>query len=1074
MNNRLFESEIEQIALDILHEENGYTVLYGPDLTEGNAKEREYSEVVLQNRLRAAIDRINPSIPTEAREEAFKKVLRAASITLLENNEAFHHLLTEGIDVKFGIGEGKTKTDKVWLVDFSNNDNNEFLAVNQYTVLENHNNKRLDIVLFINGLPLVVLELKNAIDENADVQAAFQQLQTYKQVIPTLFTYNAFLIISDGWFAKIGTLSSEYPRFMEWKTADGETIVDARHEAELEPMIKGLLNKKTLLDVIRHFIVFEKTPRAEQSRSAVKKIAAYHQYYAVNKAIASTIRASTVEPVIAVHERPEAYGLPTVAHQPKGDKRAGVVWHTQGSGKSLSMLFYAGKLVLAEEMNNPTLVVLTDRNDLDQQLFETFTNCQQLLRQTPVQAANREELKKLLSVASGGVVFTTIQKFLPGTSTSSVHGIVGKYPLLSERRNVVVIADEAHRSQYDFIDGFARHMRDALPNASFIGFTGTPIEKEDKNTQAVFGNYIDVYDVRQAVEDGATVRIYYESRLAKIELSAVDQKMMDERVEEVTEDDELTERQKRFAKWTSKEAVVGSESRLKQIAADLVTHFEQRLSAAEGKAMIVCMSRRICVALHNEIIKLRPHWYDSGDDKGNIKVIMTGSASDPLDWQEHIRNKPRRQAIGDRLKDPKDPLKLVIVRDMWITGFDAPCLHTMYIDKPMNGHNLMQAIARVNRVFGDKEGGLVVDYIGIAQDLKNALAIYAASYGKGQITFDQEEAVAKMLELYEVVAYMFNGFDYRRYFALEPKQKLNFILDAANYIAELTEEKDGNRFRNGKERFKENIIRLQKAFALAVPHPKAFEIRDDLAFFQAIKARFAKFDEQKKTRTDQEIETAIRQIVNDAIVSQEVIDVFDAAGIKKPDISILSDEFLAEIQGMSRKNLALELLKRLLNDEIKSRAKFNLVQGRKFSEMLAEAVKRYQSGLIDSAKVIEELIQLAKDIREADQRGEKMNLRADELAFYDALADNPTAEAVLGDQTLKLIAHELVESVRTNTSIDWQIKESVQAKLRVLVKRILRKYKYPPDDPSTGEYTVSVNKVLEQSKLLADFWTKNE
>lgn len=1062
----IYESEIEQIALDILHEENGYAVLYGPDLVEGGTKEREYSEVVLQNRLRAAIDRINPSIPTEAREEAFKKVLRAASITLLENNEAFHHLLTEGIDVKFGIGEGKAKTDKVWLVDFSNPDNNEFLAVNQYTVLENHNNKRPDIVLFINGLPLVVMEIKNATDENADVQAAFQQLQTYKQVIPTLFTYNAFLVISDGWFAKIGTISSEYPRFMEWKTADGETIVDARHEAELEPMIKGLLNKKTLLDVIRHFIVFEKTKGASNSLSVVKKIAAYHQYYAVNKAITSTIRASTVEPAIAVYERPEAYGLPTVANQPKGDKRAGVVWHTQGSGKSLSMLFYAGKLVLAEEMNNPTLVVLTDRNDLDQQLFETFTNCQQLLRQTPVQAANREELKKLLSVASGGVVFTTIQKFLPETSGA-------KYPLLSERRNVVVIADEAHRSQYDFIDGFARHMRDALPNASFIGFTGTPIEKEDKNTQAVFGNYIDVYDVRQAVEDGATVRIYYESRLTKIELSAADQEIMDERVEEVTEDDELTERQKRFAKWASKEAVVGSESRIKQIAVDLVTHFEQRLSAAEGKAMIVCMSRRICVALHNEIIKLRPHWYDPADDKGNIKVIMTGSASDPLDWQEHIRNKPRRQAIGDRLKDPKDPLKLVMVRDMWITGFDAPCLHTMYIDKPMNGHNLMQAIARVNRVFGDKEGGLVVDYIGIAQDLKNAMAIYA-SFGKREIIFHQEDAVAKMLELHELVAYMFNGFDYRRYFALDSKKKLNFILDAANYIAELTEEKDGNLIRNGKERFKTNVIRLQQSFALSVPHPKAFEIRDDLAFFQAIKARFAKFDEQKKARTDQEIETAIRQIVNDAIVSQEVIDVFDAAGIKKPDISILSDEFLAEIQGMPRKNLALELLKRLLNDEIKSRAKFNLVQGRKFSEMLAEAVKRYQSGLIDSAKVIEELIQLAKDLRTADQRGEKMNLAADELAFYDALADNPTAEAVLGDQALKLIAHELVESVRTNTSIDWQIKESVQAKLRVLVKRILRKYKYPPDDPATGEYTISVNKVLEQAGLLADYWTKGE
>ena len=1061
MSNYVTESEIEQITLDLLRDENDYTVLYGPDLAEGDAKERDYTEVILQNRLRAAIDRLNPSIPTEAREEAFKRALRTVSITLIDNNEAFHRLLTEGIDVKFSIGEGKTKTDKVWLIDFANPENNEFLAVNQFTVLENHNNKRPDIVLFINGLPLVVVELKNPADESADVQAAFHQLQTYQQLTPSLFTTNAFLIISDGWFAKAGTLSSDYPRFMDWKTADGETIVDARRESELEPMIKGLLNKKTLLDVIRHFIVFEKT-----KEKTVKKIAAYHQYYAVNKAIASTLRAAT-EPGTVIREHPSVYGLPSVVDQPKGDKRAGVVWHTQGSGKSLSMVFYAGKLVLAEEMNNPTLVVLTDRNDLDQQLFETFTNCQQLLRQTPAQATNRDELKKLLAVASGGIVFTTIQKFLPEEKGAT-------YPLLSARRNIVVIADEAHRSQYDFIDGFARHMRDALPNASFIGFTGTPIEKEDKNTQAVFGNYIDVYDVQQAVEDGATVRIYYESRLAKIELSPADQKLLDELVEEVTEDDELTERQKRFAQWTSKEAVVGSVGRLKMIAADLINHFEQRRSAAEGKGMIVCMSLRICVALHNEIIKLRPHWYDPADDIGAIKVIMTGSASDPLDWQEHIRNKPRRQAIGDRLKDPQDTLRLIIVRDMFLTGFDVPCLHTMYIDKPMNGHTLMQAIARVNRVFGDKEGGLVVDYIGIAQDLKNALAVYAASAGKGKLTYDQEEAVAKMLELYEVVTDMFDRFDYRRYFALEPKAKLDFILDAANYIEELTEEKDGQLVRNGKERFKEGVIRLQKAFALSVPHPKAFEIRDDLAFFQALKARFAKFDEQTKTRTDEEIETAIRQIINDAIISQEVIDVFDAAGIKKPDISILSDEFLAEIQGMARKNLALELLKRLLNDEIKTRAQLNLVQGRKFSEMLAEAVKRYQSGLIDSARVIEELIQLAKDIRAADQRGAKMNLRVDELAFYDALADNPTAESVLGDQTLKLIAHELVESVRQNTSIDWQIKESVQAKLRVLVKRILRKHKYPPDDPATGEYTTSVTKVLDQAELLADYWTKSE
>ena len=1051
------ESEIEQLALVILHQDLGYNLIYGPDLAEGTSKERDYSDVVLKQRLQKAIDKLNPSLPADAREEALKKAMRTSNLMLFENNEAFHQMLTDGIDVKFSIGEGKTRTEKVWLIDFDNPENNEFLAVNQLTIVENHVNKRPDIVLFVNGLPLVVLEIKNAPSEKADIKAAFNQLQTYKQVIPSLFTYNAFMIVTDGWFAKAGTLSSDYSRFMEWKTADGINIVDTETTPEMEPMLQGLLNKKTLLDVIRHFIVYE---RAKEQ--TVKKIAAYHQYYAVNKAIESTIRASAVPEFRSFAEPPAKYGKQDVTEQFPGDKRAGVVWHTQGSGKSLSMVFYTGKLVLAPEMNNPTVVILTDRNDLDQQLFETFTACAQLLRQTPVQAGTRDELKSLLSVASGGIVFTTIQKFMPEEQG-------GKYPQLSTRSNVVVIADEAHRSQYDFIDGFAKHMRDALPFASFIGFTGTPIEKDDKNTQSVFGNYIDVYDIQQAVKDGATVRIYYESRLARIQLSEADQQIMDARVEEVTEDDELTDKQKRFAKWTSKEAVVGSEKRLKQVALDLITHFETRIASAEGKGMIVSMSRRTCVELHKQIILLRPEWYDSADDKGVIKVIMTGSASDPLEWQEHIRNKPRRKAIGDRLKDPSDPLKLVIVRDMWLTGFDAPVLHTLYIDKPMNGHNLMQAIARVNRVFGDKPGGLVVDYIGIAQDLKKALAIYTEANGKGKLTFDQSEAVDKMLDLYETVVQLFGTFHYRKYFTLQPREKLNFILEASNYILGLKDE-DGV---TGKKRFNYHVGRLSQAFALVGTTEEAREIRDDLAFFQAIKARFAKFDESKKKKSNEEIETAIRQIINDAIISNEVIDVFDAAGLSKPSIEILNDDFLEQIKGMPRKNLALELLKRLLNDELKKRAATNLIQSRKFSEMLAEAVKRYQSGLIEAAQVMDELLQLAKDIREADKRGEKLNLRQDELAFYDALADNPTAETVLGDDTLKAIAHELVDSVRRNTSIDWQLKESVQAKLRVLVKRILRKYKYPPDDPATGEYNVSVNKVLSQAELLADFWTND-
>lgn len=1038
MSNFLREDEIEQLTLEILRDDLGYETLFGPDLAEGDNAERIYAEVVLTHRLRQAIDAINPSIPAEAREEAYKKVRRTLSPDLLINNEAFHIMLTDGIDVKFRTDSG-TRSDKVWLIDYTpNSPKNQFLAVNQYTIIENGNNKRADIVLFVNGLPLVVMELKNATDESADIYAAYQQLQTYKQTVPSLFQYNAFLIASDGWFAKAGTLSSDYSRFMEWKTADGEHIVDTEHEAELEPMLKGMLNKTALLDIIRHFLVFERG-----KDKTIKKIAAYHQYYAVNKAIATTVKASRQD----------------------GDKRAGVIWHTQGSGKSLSMVFYTGKMVVEPRMNNPTIVVLTDRNDLDDQLFDTFCNCSQLLRQEPKQATDRKTLRQLLSVASGGIVFTTIQKFLPEEKGDT-------FPTLTERRNVVVVADEAHRSQYDFIDGFARHMRDALPNASFIGFTGTPIEKQDASTQAVFGDYIDVYDIQQAVADGATVRIYYESRLAKIKLSDSDKAVMDQQVEEITEDEELTDKQKRFAKWAGKEAVVGSNQRLQQIAADMVRHFEERTKGSKGKAMFVAMSRRIAVELHDEIVRHRPEWYNKDDDKGVIKVIMTGSSSDGAEWAEHIRNKARRTAIGDRLKDPADSLKIVIVRDMWLTGFDAPVLHTLYVDKPMSGHNLMQAIARINRVFGDKQGGLVVDYIGIAQDLKKALAIYTESKGKGKLTHDINEAAAKMQELYELVVDQFAGFDYKAYFNKSVREKMQHVQDAANYILGLTEvDAEGNLVRNGKQRFKDSVTRLSQAFALAITHPDAMTIRDDLAFFQAIKARIAKFDENRRKRSNQEIETALRQIVNDALISEDVIDVFDAAGIKKPDISILDDKFLAEIKGLPQKNLALELLKRLLEDEVTSRARSNISQSKKFSVMLEEAVKRYQSGLIEAAQVIEELIKMAQDIKESADRGEKMNLREDELAFYDALAENPTAETILGDATLKAIAHELVESVRRNTSIDWQLKESVQAKMRTLIKRILRKYKYPPDDPATGEYTTSVSKVLAQAELLADYWS---
>ena len=1035
--NILTEEEIEQMALQTLQEQ-GYEILNGASI------ERAYNEVVLTNRLQAAIDKINPEIPADIREEAARNVARVPFTNLLANNEAFHKLITEGVDVKGRDGE-QIKTFKVWLIDFQNPENNDFTAVNQFTIIENHNNKRPDVIVFINGLPLVVIEIKNATDEKAHLKAAYNQLMTYKQAIPTLFNYNSFLIVTDGWFAKAGTITSDWSRFSGWKIPETqpENIVAEPNDSlynstlfptptaniEMDVVLSGMLNKKTIIDLIRYFIVFEKT-----KEKSLKKIAAYHQYYAVNKAIYSTIKAASFS----------------------GDQRAGVVWHTQGSGKSLSMVFYSGKMVVTPQLNNPTIVVLTDRNDLDQQLFETFSNCQQLIRQTPVQAESRSHLQSLLTVASGGVVFTTIQKFMPDEKG-------GTYPKLSDRRNIVVIADEAHRSQYDFIDGYARHMRDALPNASFIGFTGTPIEKEDKNTQAIFGEYVDIYDIQQAVEDGATVRIFYESRLAKIELDPKEQEIIDQRIEEVTEEDELTERQQRFAKWTQQEAIVGSEKRLQQVAADIVKHFEQRSEVFDGKGMIVNMSRRICVALHNEIIKIRPEWYSGDDDKGVIKVIMTGSSSDPLDWQEHIRNKPRRKAIGDRLRDPKDSLKLVLVRDMWLTGFDAPCLHTLYVDKPMTGHNLMQAIARVNRVFKDKEGGLIVDYLGIAQDLKKALSVYTSSGGKGKIEFDQEEAVAKMEELYEIVVDLFHGFDYKRFFTLQPREKLTFLLDATDFILGLDK---------GQERFSTNVSNLSKAFAISVPHPKAIEIRDDLSFFQAIKARISKLRESNKKRSDEEVETAIRQIISDALISTEVIDIFQAAGLQNPEISglnILSDEFMAELKDMPRKNLALELLRRLLNDEIKQRSQRNIIQSKKFSEMLADAIKRYQNNAITAAEIIEELIRLAKEIKEADKRGENLNLDFRELAFYDALEVSDSAVQILGDDILKTIARELVISVKNSVTIDWDKKESVQAKMRVMIKRILKKYGYPPEKQDQA-----VKTILEQAKLIADDFSNNK
>ena len=1035
------EDHIEQIVIQEFID-LGYAYVNGADISpEGMSQERNFDEVVLKQRLRDAIKKINPNVPNDAQEDAIKKLLRSDSPSLFQNNYNIHKYLTEGVDVEYRKGD-RIVGDKVWLFDYEESNNNEFLVVNQFTIIENNVNKRPDIILFINGLPLVVIELKNAVDENATIHSAFNQLQTYKQAIPSLFLYNALLIVSDGWEALYGSLTGSKQFFVPWKSIDGNVVAD-EDMPQMEVMAKGMLNKYVLIDLIRHYVVFHRN-----KEQITKIIPRYHQYFAVNKAVETTKKATAED----------------------GDQRAGVIWHTQGSGKSLSMVFYAGKLVLA--LNNPTLVILTDRNDLDDQLFDTFSLSQDVLRQTPVQAENRDDLKKKLSVTSGGIVFTTIQKFLPeiqekiDIGEGKTKNIKGQFELLSDRRNIVVIADEAHRSQYDFMDGFAKHMRDALPNASFIGFTGTPIENTDKNTQAVFGDYIDVYDIQQAVEDGATVRIFYENRLAKINLKEEEKPRVDEEFEELTESEEQSSRQLLKSRWARLEAIVGNEHRLELIANDIVKHYEAKNGAGgiDGKAMIVCMSRRICVDLYDQIIKVRPQWHSDNDTEGTIKVVMTGSSSDPLNFQPHVRNKAKRKALGERLKDPKDSLKIAIVRDMWLTGFDAPSMHTLYLDKPMKGHNLMQAIARVNRVYKDKIGGLVVDYIGIANDLKRALSLYTESGGKGKPAFDQDEAADVMMSKYEIVAQMFQeqptdktvakGFDYKSFFGLTPKEKLSFPILGANYVLGLE---------NGKDRFLNSVTALSKSFALSVPHQYTIDIRDEVGLFQAIKARIVKVTQSGKGKSDEEMETAIKQILSDAIVSEEVVDIFDAAGIKKPDISILSDEFLAEVKGMPHKNLAFELLKKLLNDEIKSRQRVNLVEAKKFSEMLDNAVKTYQNNLITSAQIIDAMIQLAKEIKEADRRGEELGLDFREYAFYTALETSDSSVAIMGDEILKHIARELVDAVKSNTSIDWTVREKVQAKLRLAIKRILIKYGYPPD-----LRIMAVDTVIEQAKLLAN------
>jgi type I restriction enzyme R subunit len=1068
---RITENIIEAFAIELL-DKLGYEYIYAPDIAyDGENPERDsYAQVLLLNRLQSAVKRINHSIPVDARAEAIKEVQRIALPELLSNNETFHRLLTEGIPVSKRV-DGDDRGDRVWLIDFKNPHNNDFVVANQFTIIENGNNKRPDVILFVNGIPLVVIELKNAADENTTINSAFKQVETYKAIIPSLFTYNSLVVISDGLEAKAGSVSSGFSRFMSWKSADGKA--EASHlVSQLETLIQGMLNKETLIDLIRHFIVFEKSKKEDTETgittiSTVKKLAAYHQYYAVNRAVESTLRATgfTVEnetPLSMVMESPESYGVQGVKNQPIGDRKGGVVWHTQGSGKSLSMVFYTGKIVLV--LDNPTILVITDRNDLDDQLFDTFAASKQLLRQEPVQAEDRNQLKELLKVASGGVVFATVQKFQPEEGNV--------YELLSDRKNIVVIADEAHRTQYGFkaktidakdgqgnvvgkkiVYGFAKYMRDALPNATYLGFTGTPIENTDVNTPAVFGNYVDIYDIAQAVEDGATVRIYYESRLAKVNLSEEGKQLVNDLDDELEQED-LTNTQKAKAKWTQLEALVGSENRIKNITKDIVFHFSQRQEVFEGKGMIVSMSRRIAADLYQAIIDIKPEWHSDDLNKGVIKVVMTSASSDGPQISKHHTTKEQRRTLAERMKNPDDELQLVIVRDMWLTGFDAPSMHTLYIDKPMKGHNLMQAIARVNRVYKDKPGGLIVDYLGIAADLKKALAFYSDAGGKGDPTILQEKAVQLMLEKLEVVSQMYHGFEYETYFEADTSKKLSMILSAEEHILGLED---------GKKRYINEVTALSKAFAIAIPHDQAMDAKDEVSFFQAVKARLAKFDGTGSGKTDEEIETTIRQVIDKALVSEQVIDVFDAAGIKKPDISILSEEFLMELKGMEHKNVALEVLKKLLNDEIKSRAKKNLVKSRTFIEMLENSIKKYHNKILTAAEVIEELINLSKDIVEMDNEAKHMGLTDFEYAFYTAVADNDSARELMQQDKLRELAVVLTETIRQNASIDWTIKESVKAKLKVAVKRLLRKYGYPPDMQMLATETV-----LKQAEMIAN------
>ena len=1029
------EADVESAALSWLSS-LGWRTEYGPNMVPETpkAERADFTQVVLEERLRDALLNLNPGLPPSALETGLRSLINPEGPTLEARNRSFHHALTWGVTVPVRRPDGTVSGEPAVVVDFENPANNDWLAVNQFTVKENQSTRRADIVLFLNGLPLGIIELKNPTDENTGVWDAWNQLQTYRAELPTLFSLNEFLIVSDGLNARVGTLTAGKEWFKPWKTMEDQEpgAVDL---PELQVMLEGVCEQSNFLALLRDFIVFDD----DGSGKLVKKMAGYHQFHAVHAAVEETLRATELQE--------KASRIATRHGGAPGDRRIGVVWHNQGSGKSLTMAFYAGAVIRDPAMNNPTIVVLTDRNDLDDQLFGTFSRCSDLLRQDPAQAESRADLRQKLSVNVGGVVFTTIQKFFPEKGDS--------HPVLSDRRNIVVIADEAHRSQYDFIDGYARHMRDALPKASFLGFTGTPIELDDANTRAVFGDYISVYDITRSEKDGATVPIYYESRLAQLALDEKEKPNIDPEFEELTEGEELERKEELKTKWAQLEAVVGADNRIRQIAEDIVEHFEARLEQLDGKAMVVCMSRRICVELYGELVRLRPEWEDEDDTKGEIKVVMTGSASDPVDWQKHIRSKNAREALANRFRNPDDPFRVVLVRDMWLTGFDAPSLHTMYVDKPMQGHGLFQAITRVNRVFKDKPGGLVADYLGLANDLRKAVENYTRSGGKGQAAFNKADAIAVMLEKYEVCCGMFHGFDWSPWVNGGAQGKLTILPPAQEHI--LAQE-------DGKERYLQAVMELTRAFTLSVPDEEAIRIRDDVNFFQTVRAAILK-KAPSEQRTEEDLDSAIKQIVSKAVASEGVVNIFAEAGLRNPDISVLSDDFLSEVRGMPHRNLAVELLQKLIKGELSTRRRQNVIQARSFAGMLEDAIRRYQNRTIEAAQVIEELIELAKEMREDFARGEELGLNEDELAFYDALETNNSAVKVLGDETLRTIAQELVETVRRNATIDWTVRESVRAGMRNAVRRVLRRHGYPPDKQEKAIQTV-----IEQAELLSEEW----